>query len=163
VPESIQKDHIFLKKMSVQTNVCMLVCIFALLCECMWYMWKTGNNFYGYFFRVVDHAFWDSLSLACDLPVFFFLISLLLYLSTHCSCLQTDKKRLPDLFMDGCEPPCGCWDFNSEPLEEQSVLLTAEPSLQPLNNYLRLQFLGLVPSHTFTTSGQMHFQKALLY
>jgi hypothetical protein len=25
----------------------------------------------------------------------------------------------------------GCWDLNSGPLEEQSMLLTAEPSLQP--------------------------------
>jgi hypothetical protein len=33
--------------------------------------------------------------------------------------------------MDGCEPPCGCWDLNSGPLEEQSVLLTTEPSHQP--------------------------------
>ena len=32
---------------------------------------------------------------------------------------------------DGCEPPCGCWEMNSGPLEEQSMLLTAEPSLQP--------------------------------
>ena len=32
---------------------------------------------------------------------------------------------------DGCEPPWGCWDLNSGSLEEQSVLLTAEPSLQP--------------------------------
>jgi hypothetical protein len=31
---------------------------------------------------------------------------------------------------DGCEPSCGCWELNSGPLEEQSVLLTAEPSLQ---------------------------------
>jgi hypothetical protein len=31
---------------------------------------------------------------------------------------------------DGCEPPCGSWDLNSGPLEEQSVLLTAEPSHQ---------------------------------
>ena len=31
---------------------------------------------------------------------------------------------------DGCEPPCGCWELNSGPLEEQSVLLTTEPSLQ---------------------------------
>jgi hypothetical protein len=38
--------------------------------------------------------------------------------------------------MDGCEPPCGCWDLNSGPSEEQSVLLTAEPSLQPLNQFL---------------------------
>jgi hypothetical protein len=31
---------------------------------------------------------------------------------------------------DGCEPPCGCWELNSGPLEEQSVLLTTEPLLQ---------------------------------
>jgi hypothetical protein len=33
--------------------------------------------------------------------------------------------------MGGCEPPCGCWDLNLGPLEEQSVLLPAEPSHQP--------------------------------
>jgi hypothetical protein len=33
--------------------------------------------------------------------------------------------------MDGCEPPCVCWDLNSGPSEKQSVLLTAVPSLQP--------------------------------
>jgi hypothetical protein len=33
--------------------------------------------------------------------------------------------------MGGCEPPCGCWDLNSVPLEEQSVLLPTEPSHQP--------------------------------
>jgi hypothetical protein len=31
---------------------------------------------------------------------------------------------------DSCEPPCGCLELNLGPLEEQSVLLTAEPSLQ---------------------------------
>jgi hypothetical protein len=36
-----------------------------------------------------------------------------------------------DLITDGCEPPHGCWNLNLGPLEEQSVLLTAEPSLQP--------------------------------
>jgi hypothetical protein len=30
---------------------------------------------------------------------------------------------------DGCEPPYSCWELNSGPLEEQPVLLTAEPSL----------------------------------
>ena len=30
-----------------------------------------------------------------------------------------------------CGPTRGCWELNSGPLEEQSVLLTAEPSLQP--------------------------------
>jgi hypothetical protein len=32
-----------------------------------------------------------------------------------------------------CEPPCGCWELNSGPLGEQSVLLTSEPSLQSYN------------------------------
>jgi hypothetical protein len=32
---------------------------------------------------------------------------------------------------DSCELPCGFWELNLGPLEEQSVLLTAEPSLQP--------------------------------
>jgi hypothetical protein len=45
--------------------------------------------------------------------------------------------------MDGCEPPCGCWDLNSGPLEEQSVLLTAEPSHQPDFSLLETQLLPL--------------------
>ena len=28
--------------------------------------------------------------------------------------------------------PCACWELNSDPLQEQSVLLTTEPSLLPL-------------------------------
>jgi hypothetical protein len=39
---------------------------------------------------------------------------------------------MSDLIMDDCEPLCGCWDLNSGPSEKQSVLLTTEPSLQPL-------------------------------
>jgi hypothetical protein len=31
---------------------------------------------------------------------------------------------------DSCELPCGCWELNLGPLEEQPVLLTMEPSLQ---------------------------------
>jgi hypothetical protein len=31
------------------------------------------------------------------------------------------QKRVSDLITDGCEPPCGCWDLNSGPLEEHSV------------------------------------------
>ena len=46
-------------------------------------------------------------------------------------CLHIHQKRASDLIMDGCEPPCGCWDLNSGPSEEQSMLLTAEPFLQP--------------------------------
>jgi len=32
---------------------------------------------------------------------------------------------------DSFEPTCGFWELNSGPLEEQPVLLTTEPSLQP--------------------------------
>ena len=32
---------------------------------------------------------------------------------------------------DGYKPPCDCWELNSGPLEEQSVLLTTELSFQP--------------------------------
>ena len=55
----------------------------------------------------------------------------MLFIFVHCSSLQTHQKRVPDPITDGCEPPCVCWELNSGPLEEQSVLLTAEPSLQP--------------------------------
>jgi hypothetical protein len=44
--------------------------------------------------------------------------------------------RALDPITDGCELPCGCWELNSGPLEEPSVLLTAEPSLQPENRIL---------------------------
>ena len=47
------------------------------------------------------------------------------------ACMPAGQKRAPDLIIDGCEPPCGCWEMNSWPLEEQPVLLTAEPSHQP--------------------------------
>ena len=45
-------------------------------------------------------------------------------------CLHVSLQA-PNLITDGCEPPCGCWELNSGPLEELSVLLTTEPSLQP--------------------------------
>jgi hypothetical protein len=48
-------------------------------------------------------------------------------MQVHCPCLQIHQKRVTD----GCEPPCGCWELNLGPLEEQTVFLTTEPSLQP--------------------------------
>ena len=44
------------------------------------------------------------------------------------------QKTAPDPITDGYEPPCGFWELNSGPLEEQPVFLTTEPSLQPLKN-----------------------------
>lgn len=42
---------------------------------------------------------------------------------------------------DDCEPPCGFWEQNPGPLQEQQVLLNAEPSLQPLGQILGSQIL----------------------
>jgi hypothetical protein len=39
--------------------------------------------------------------------------------------------EVSDLITGVCEPPCGCWDLNSGPAEEQSVFLPAEPPHQP--------------------------------
>jgi hypothetical protein len=52
-----------------------------------------------------------------------------MYMSTLLLSLDTPE----DPITDGCEPPCGCWELNSRPLGEQSVLLTAETSFQPKN------------------------------
>jgi hypothetical protein len=56
-------------------------------------------------------------------------------------CFHAYQKRKSDSITNGCEPPCGCWELNSGPLEEQSVLLTAEPSLQPV--------MGILPTCLF--------------
>jgi hypothetical protein len=55
----------------------------------------------------------------------------ILCMKVHHCCLQTHQKRASEPITDGCEPPYGCWELNSGPLEEQSVILTAEPSFQP--------------------------------
>ena len=36
-----------------------------------------------------------------------------------------------ELQIDSYELPCGCWEVNPGPLEEQPVFLTTEQSLQP--------------------------------
>jgi hypothetical protein len=48
---------------------------------------------------------------------------------------------------DGCETPYSSWDLNSGPLEEESVLLTTEPSLQPSSNilYIRISLYKVAP------------------
>ena len=65
-------------------------------------------------------------------------------------CLPAGQKRAPDLITDCCEPPCGCWELNSEPLEEPPVLLTAEPSLQPCLLVFEIHSLGW--SHIYNPS-----------
>ena len=46
------------------------------------------------------------------------------------SAVPACQKRASDPILDGYKLPCGCWELNSGPLEEQPVPLTAEPSHQ---------------------------------
>jgi hypothetical protein len=61
---------------------------------------------------------------------FFFNIFIFIY-SILPACMPAGQKRASDLIIDGYEPSCGCCILNSGPLEEQTVLLTSEPSLLP--------------------------------
>jgi hypothetical protein len=54
------------------------------------------------------------------------------------ACTPACQKRAPDPFINGCGPPCGCWELNSGPLEEQPVLLIAGPPLQPCDGVYML-------------------------
>lgn len=49
---------------------------------------------------------------------------------------------------DICKPACGWWDPYSGAMQEQQLLLTTEPSLQPLHKFF-MHFCKLVPHHTF--------------
>ena len=54
---------------------------------------------------------------------------------------------------DGCEPLCGCLDFNLGPLEEQTMLLTTEPSLQLLFFYCQKRATHLLTEGCETGCG----------
>jgi hypothetical protein len=82
-----------------------------------------------------------------NLRLFFFLICLFKYCF-----LQTHQKRASDPISDGCEPPCGCWELNSGPLEEQPVLFTAKPSLQPKPQFLTTTLVITSGAHLILSS-----------
>jgi hypothetical protein len=62
--------------------------------------------------------------------LFFFFLKIYLFIYLFIICKYTVavfrqlQKRASDLIMGGCEPPCGCWDLNFGPSEEQSGALT---------------------------------------
>jgi hypothetical protein len=41
---------------------------------------------------------------------------------TLCMCLSACQRRTSDPFVGGHEPPCGCWELNWGPLDEQPML-----------------------------------------
>jgi hypothetical protein len=72
----------------------------------------------------------------------FYFMHIGMVLPAHIVCV-----RLSDTGVTGsCEMPCGCWELNQDHLEEQSVLLTAEPSLQPWNSGSWDLVAGMEPS-----------------
>ena len=52
---------------------------------------------------------------------------------------------------DSCKLPCGCWELNLAPLEEQPVLLTTKPSLQAKHINLLLYSSAFVCLHVCTS------------
>jgi hypothetical protein len=69
--------------------------------------------------------------------VFIFRIIYFMYTSTLLLSSDTSEEGIRSHYKC-CEPPCSCWELNSGPLEEQSMLLTAGPFL------LLLFWFGLV-------------------
>jgi hypothetical protein len=55
-----------------------------------------------------------------------------------CALSSCMPEEASDPVTDGCEPPCGCWELNSEHLEKHPVLLTTELSLHPKYIHLNL-------------------------
>jgi hypothetical protein len=55
------------------------------------------------------------------ITIFFLKKVYLFYVSTLLLSSGTPEESTSDLITDGCEPPCGCWELNSGPLEEQLV------------------------------------------
>jgi hypothetical protein len=59
--------------------------------------------------------------------LFFFLKVYLFHVCEYIVAVFRHQKRVLDPISDDCEPPCGCWELNSGPLDKQSALLL--PSL----------------------------------
>jgi hypothetical protein len=61
-----------------------------------------------------------------ELPYYFRLLLFCMHVCLH------EGVRSPGAGATvSCELPCGCWELNLGPLQEEPVLLTAEPSFQP--------------------------------
>jgi hypothetical protein len=81
----------------------------------------------------------------CMHVFFFFHFFLKIYLFIICkytvAVFRRTRRGHQISVTGGCEPPCGCWDLNSGPLEEQSGALTLEPSHQPSFSILNYFFI----------------------
>jgi hypothetical protein len=76
------------------------------------------------------HNYWLTIPNLFFFSFFFFFKIYLFYVYEHAVAVFRHTRRGHQILLQGgCESPCGCWELNSGPLEEQSVLLTTEPSL----------------------------------
>ena len=64
-------------------------------------------------------------------PMYFFKEIYLSNVYQYAVAVLTHQKATMDPITDGYEPPCGCWELNSGPQEEQTVLLVTLSFLQP--------------------------------
>lgn len=65
------------------------------------------------------------------LYLFYFMSVLPLHMSVHLIHIWSEEKvaSLGTGVMGGCESPCGCWELNLGPLQDEQVLLTTQPPL----------------------------------
>jgi hypothetical protein len=77
--------------------------------------------------------------------LFFFSLKDLFIIHKYTIAVYTYSRR-------GNQSSCGCWDLNWGLLEEQSVLLTTEQSLQPLPHALNCWVNSLVSSLILSTA-----------
>lgn len=68
-----------------------------------------------------------------------------MYMSALSASLSAQHNRASDSITESCEPPCGCWELNSEPLQEQPVKALV-PSLPLAASHLNMDdgSLGLI-------------------
>jgi hypothetical protein len=89
-------------------------------------MWLLGFELWT--FRRAVGCFYPLSHLTS--PVHDFLKKRFIYLCEYIVAVFRHSRGVQKILLQMvCEPPCGCWELNSGPLEEQSVLLTTEPAL----------------------------------
>ena len=78
------------------------------------------------------HVLQSAQILFCNDWFILILCTLLFFLHI---CLHEGVRSAGTGVTESWELPCGCWELNSVPLEEQPVFLTTESSVQPQNTY----------------------------
>lgn len=90
------------------------------LCHCCY------HYFCWYFVCISQGVQGGSLACIYDCTIY-----MLPHASSNLWRSEQDVRSVRTGIRSGCGPLCGCWKLSSGALEEQPVLLTSEPSLQP--------------------------------